>query len=247
MTQQKPDFPDWLEILCSSLNCSPQFRFELNSQLAKQAQILAGINVREGFALLPTDLKIHYDSDGVGHLNADLVAPDNFGYPVQIAWKCEAHPSEQIAPQDPLPQSEAYRLRVGWEDLPTEKLRAKYTKPAQYPFSISGNFSFEIEWQHFAWPDVCLEVQTKHKATEDQIKFVEVTLEKAREIWNRKPEEHGIIHNWSGLHRLDSKLYRMHIDFGSADLRAMSYWLKILDNVASRLSLSCITVKYLSA
>ena len=45
MIQEKPKFPNWLEVLCSSLNCSSQFCSELDSHLARQAQILAGINV----------------------------------------------------------------------------------------------------------------------------------------------------------------------------------------------------------
>jgi hypothetical protein len=243
MKQQKPNWPDWLELLCSSLNCSPQFRSELDSQLAQQASILASINVREGFALLPTDLRVHYDRDNVAHLKVDLVAPDNWGYPVQISWRCEAHPDEQIAPQAPLPPSNECRIRVGWEALPTEELRTKYTQPVQPPFSISGNFSFEIDWQYFTWPDVWLELQAREDVKEEQIKVVEVALEQARNEWNRKAEEHGIIHNWSGLCRLDARCYELHIDFGSTDSSAMSYWLQALEDVGSSLSIARLIVR----
>lgn len=243
MTQHKPNWPDWLELLCSSLNCSPHFRQELDRQLAQQANILAGINVREGFALVPENSNVQYDKDNVAHLDADLIAPDNRGYPVQIAWRCEAHPQEQIPPQDPLPLSRECHFRAGWEALPTEELRAKYTQPIQPPFSILGNFSFEIEWHYFAWPDVWLELQTRQETTPEQIKAIEVTLEQAREEWNRQPEEHGIIHNWSGLRRLDARCYEMHIDFGSTEANAMSYWLQALENLVSELSLLHIIVR----
>ena len=240
---QKPDWPDWLELICSKLNCSPKFREALDQQLAEQAYILAGIDVRKRFCLVLVDATVHYEPDNVAYLETDLIAHDNWRYWVQIAWRCEVHANERTAPEEPLLPSHECSLCIRWEHIPNDELRAKYTNPIHLPFALSDSFSFEIEWQYFAWPDVWVELQTRQEVSEEKIQAVEVVLEQAREEWNRRPQEWGIIHNWSGLRPLNARQYEMYIDFGSADKRAMSDWLLALKGVSSALSLMQVIVR----
>lgn len=240
MVRQKSD---WLSFLCESLSCSQNFREALDQQLAKQAYTQAGIDVRDGFFLVPENCVVHYDQNNVAYLDADLIAPDNFGYPIQISWRCEAHLDQQITPDNPLLPSQDYQFQAWWQVLPIEELR-KYSQPS--PALISETFSFVVEWQWLAWPDICLELQTRQPLSQEQIQVVEVALEQVRAEWNRQPEERGIIHNWSGLHHLDNQRYEMSIDFGSTDHAALSHWLEALGNMNHVLSLTRVIVRSVS-
>lgn len=236
--------PKWLSLLCSTLNCSDNFCELLDLQLARQIYIQTGIDIRNGFFLVPENSVVHYDQNNIAYLDVDLIGPDNFGYSSLISWRCEAHPDLQITPDNPLLPDGEYRLEAWWQVLPIEELK-KYSKPPAPP--IPESFYFPVEWEWFALPDIYLELQIRQEFSQGQIKLIEVALEQVRTDWNREAEKHGIIHNWSGLYRIEAQQYEMKIDFGSTDYAALSHWLEALENLNHLLPLTRVIVRSVSS
>jgi hypothetical protein len=234
----------WLSFFCSTLNCSNNFCEVLARQLAEQIYIQTGIDIRNGFFLVPEpNSLVRYDQKNIAYLDVDLIGPDNFGYSSLISWRCEAHPDLQITPDNPLLPDGEYRLEAWWQVLPIEELK-KYSEPPAPP--IPETFSFPVEWEWFAWCDIYLELHTIEELSLEQIKLIEVALEQVRSDWNSDPKKHGIIHNWSGLYPIEDRKYEMKIDFGSTDYAALSHWLKALENLNHLLHLTRVIVRSVS-
>lgn len=111
----------WLDVFCAALGCDSSFAAALNVALGSEFRKL-GLKP-EGFFLAPLpNAQLSYAS-GVGHVDADLVGPDNFGHTVTIAFSCAHHPGERLDPRRPLGQGCA--LRATWVHLRVEMTRER--------------------------------------------------------------------------------------------------------------------------
>ena len=154
---------DWLAPWADAVGASAAFVGALDAALAEEAARLAGIDVRQGFALLPDDAggEIAFDPDGAGRSGAVLIAIAQ-GFEVAIAWRCAHHPGERVAPSDPLPPARGCRLTASWIGLPAAELRAQYSGPVAPPFRLSPR-AFEVQTWALVWPDLWFAVEVRAK------------------------------------------------------------------------------------
>lgn len=150
---------EWIQPWAEALSASEPFTIALDDALAADAARRAGIDVRQSFALLPSDdaSGIAHQPDGSARGEAVLVAV-NFGYDVAIGWRCTQHDGERLEPSDPMPPERGCRLSAWWIDLPADELRAKYSGPVAQPFPL-GARSFPVELWALVWPDLWFEVE----------------------------------------------------------------------------------------
>lgn len=65
--------------------------------------------------------------DNTAYIYAYLVAPDNFGYPVQICWRYSAHSKHDTYLKEVSEKNAKCNLEVWWEKLPVEELHKYQT------------------------------------------------------------------------------------------------------------------------
>jgi hypothetical protein len=239
---------EWLGLFCQRLSCTDYFQRQVESQLRQQFAEKTGMSL-DGFVLVPPlegVTEIYFDQQGIAYLDTDLVAPDANGYSVTIAWQCLDR--RQVLPSDPELQSSNSVIHVWWQELPVEDLQRQYALPQNAPWTTSNEFpfdpndySFEVKWGMFAWPDVWLEVETKYSTFPQSINSLISVLIRARERWNQAARMHpsmGIIHNLGTQQKVISPTaVTINIDFGSATPKALVEMLKAIQEVSQELAI----------
>lgn len=215
--------PDWAQMFCDTLAGSETFCDAVRRRLGQQAAERAGLNLEEGFFLVPeAPSAIRFDEQGTGHLATDLAGPDAFGVPVALAWRCAKLPGLPVRPEK---VAENCGLEIWWETFPAEELRTRYSAPGKPPWPISRDFvfapsafPFTVEWRRFPWPSVWLELETAGDPGPEEIERV---LLAARETWNLQARERGAIHDLTASHPLGPGRWEVYVDFGSAGPNAL--------------------------
>jgi hypothetical protein len=245
---------EWLDLFCQTMGCSDHFREQAQRQLGGQFAEAVGTGIG-AFTLVPPPggaSTITVDARGTARLDTDLVAADGRGYPVTIEW--ESPGPERVHRTDRGLTADSGPLTVRWAQLPAEELRSRYAGRPAPPWPTSPaflfdprEFSFEVDWRPFPWPDVWLEVRTGRPAFPESSATLVTVLTSARERWNetaRTDAGRGLIHNL-GLHQQvvapDEML--IDVDFGSAPPSALVSLLRALEDVAGALGLVRVTVR----
>lgn len=249
---------DWMDLFCQSLSCTEYFRRQIQSQLSQQFVEQTGMNLK-GFVLVPPPagaIEIYFDQQGTTYVDTDLVAADAYGYPVTIAWQCLGR--ERVLPSDPDLQSSNSVIQAWWRELPAEELKSQYVSPRNVPWLISAEFpfdpsdySFEVKWGVFTWPDVWLEVQTEHPAFPQSMDLLMDALIHTREQWNQAAQTDarmGIIHNLCTQQEVISPIaVVINIDFGSATPKALVEMFKAIQQVAKKLEVCRVVCRAFEA
>lgn len=236
----------WLDLFCERVACTEGFRRQLHSQLARQFADQTGMGL-DGFVLVPPlegNAAINFDSDGAAYLETDLVAADGNGYPVTLGW--QGLGIKEVLPSD-VRIEEGSTLVAWWQQLPADELKSRYSgtrgapwpKSAEFPFDPQ-EYSFVVEWDVFAWPDVWLEVETARAAFPQLQDLLVDALIQAMERWNeaaRKEEAVGVIHNLATQQKvLSTTAMVVNVDFGSASPAALVAMLQAIQQVADKLA-----------
>ena len=247
---------EWMDLFCQGLSCTNYFQRQLQSQLGQQFAEQTGMRL-DAFVLVPPlegAKEIYFDQQGIAYLDTDLVAADAHGYPVTIAWRCLDR--ERVLPSDPDIQSNNSLIQAWWGKLPVEELKNQYASKRNAPWSISAEFpfdeddySFEVTWGVFAWPDIWLEVETTNPAFPQSIDLVVDALINVREQWNHSAQTDtrmGIIHNLGTQQKVISPIaVVINIDFGSATPKALVEMLKAIQQVAKKLAVRRVVCRTL--
>jgi hypothetical protein len=237
-----------MDLFCQSLSCTNYFQRQIQSQLEQQFVEQTEMRL-DGFMLVPPlrgAAEIYFDQQGIGYLNTDLVAADANGYPVTIAW--QSFDLEPVLPSDPDFQSNKSVIQAWWRELPVEELKSRYASSRNAPWPISAdfpfdpnNYSFEVKWEIFAWPDMWLEVETAHPAFPQSLDLVVSTLIQVREQWNQLAQTDasmGMIHNLGTQQKVISPIaVVINIDFGSAIPKALVEMLNATQQIAKTLGI----------
>lgn len=212
----------WLALLPAS----DSFRALADTALAAELLERCGIDVRDGFGLMPhdADFEVRYTDQAVGWLRGDLVGPDAFGEPVAIAWVSRHRSLAPISPQD---EVRAEDIRFFWHKLPVEALRARYGRPFVPPFSVTFPAGLEVHFRAFTWPEIFLRLTVAEPLTPVQEQSLTAAMREFRETWNAQPD-HGLIHGSSLPQVAGNGTYELHIDFGSAATEALGALLATL-------------------
>lgn len=244
---------EWMDLFCQSISCTVYFKQQVQSQLGQQFAEQTGMRL-DLFVLVPPfeGTEIYYDQNDIAYLNTDLVAADANGYPVTIAWQCVGH--GKVLPSDPDLQSNNSVLQAWWHELPVEELKSKYATPRNTPWPISvefpfepNDYSFEVKWEVFAWPDVWLEVETNHPVFPQSNALLLDELVNVWEQWNqaaRTGKGIGVIHNLGTQQRVISpNTLLINIDFGSASPKALVEMFNALQKVAKKLEIRWVACR----
>jgi hypothetical protein len=245
---------EWLDLFCQGLSCTEYFQHQVQSQLSQQFIEQTGISL-DGFVLVPPlegAADIYFDQQGIAYLDTDLVAADANGYPVTIAWQCLNR--EQVLPSDSELQPNNTTIHAWWCELPVEDLKSQYASPRNAPWAISTEFpfdpkdySFEVKWEVFAWPDVWLEVETTYPAFPQSIDLLMSELIQVWERWNHSAQTNvsmGIIHNLGSQQKVISPIaVVINIDFGSAIPKALLEMLQAIEKATKELGVRQVTCR----
>jgi hypothetical protein len=210
----------WLDLVPGS----ERFKQELNTRLSTEARESAGIDVHQGFVLMPVNpgFEVKFTDQGVGYFDADLVGPDAWGSRVQIAWMDASGSGVPIKPErEDLPPGS---IKAWWSVFPADELRARYSGAQKGPEEADAQLPFSVEWSRYPWPDVWMIVRFNQDLSPNQLADLTQKLERFRESWNNR-KGHGRIHNWNAPAQVGARAYEIHVDFGSAPERALVEWL----------------------
>lgn len=116
--------PHWLALL----PCSESFREAADVALAAEIEANCGVDVHNGFGLMPHDefFEVRFTAGGVGLLTGDLVGPDAIGELVTLAWVTRYVSAGPVAPADEVC---AAGVHFWWHQLPVKALRVRYGGP----------------------------------------------------------------------------------------------------------------------
>lgn len=241
---------NWFTLFCGVLSCSEGFGKRAEAQLRRQFLDRTGLPLK-GFVLLPPgtgDAAISVDGEGAALLDTWLAGPDARSFEVSLGWRCPG--GTPPLPSDPQPCD---GLEFWWRTLPTDRLRAHYAKPAEPPWPTSGDFpfvperySFNVDWDRFAWPDLRLQVATDRTVEPAMLDFLVTALEETRLAWNTAAEAgaaSGRIHNLGSLAKLvGRKAMLVDVDFGSAGPKSLIVMLDTLQTLAGKFGIRRVRI-----
>lgn len=240
----------WHQRLSMSINANELFMEALESQLPSEFEKRTGLDLESGKFALMRSADIRYDAEKVGHISTDLVGPGVEGWWVEIAWRCEAHPGEEIAPSTVGPDC---TLRIWWGALPDADIHKAHGGPIGPPWPKSDEFPFEpddypfrVEWWALSWPDLFFEIISPAELTDGQIHILGRYASAAHAEWNHaatsNPDQ-GVIHNMTPPSRRTPHSVVVHADFGSAGSRALVTILDTFRTASEHIPIATIVIR----
>jgi hypothetical protein len=239
----------WFGLFCEVLGCADGFRKPAEAQLRRQFREETGLTPNR-FVLAPPDdgpAGIRFESDGAARVDAKLHGPDAYAFPVSIGWRCPGR--ERLLPSE---ADSCDGLQAWWRALPADKLRAQYGKSSAPPGLVQdlpfdpGRYSFKVDWEPLAWPDLWLRVETGERAAPAARDALLEALERTRESWNEAAQAGagpGVIHNLGSQARVTGRrAIAIDVDFGSAGPKALVALLDAVQPLAERLGIRRVVV-----
>jgi hypothetical protein len=217
----------WLDVFCARLGCNPGFTAALDAALASELRQL-GLDPEIFLLAPPKDLRLSYAA-GVGHVDAELVGPDQSVFPVTIAFACAHHPGERLEPR--LAPQQCCTLRATWGDLPLKMLRHRYSGPVPAPVVLPHDLVGLVQWERFTWPDVPLTIAGQSGDEVAWVQEVKEHIDQTVRSWNAQFCSQAV--DFVGPTRpVEDGRVEFFVHFGSAPKELLARVLRtVLDNV----------------
>ena len=219
------------------------FKREISSQLLEKIAIKTGLKQFDKYNFqLIIGMKNLYKQviNNKMYAQIDIITPTSMGLPAWIYWYSDEFDNlEELHKQD----ITNIPVIIDWNvDFPLKEVLS-FTRPRRIDKKEKTGFSFNVEYYHFSFPDVSIEISYLQELNEFEIENINKLLGNFQKEWNIQ-HNNKMINYISKLKRIDTNTYLFVIDFGlENNSRTITELLKFYFENLVKLPTSKISIK----